>query len=160
MKFIKNKGFGMLEVVVAVGVLATALLGISAYFQQSLRVSQTALHTTQAAFLLDEGIEAVRIFRDGHWNNISGLTVGTPYYLVWNGTTWATSTTPSLVEGLFDRTIVVSNVNRDLNQDIVTSGGTTDTAFKKATITVSWDERGSTITKTASMYIANMFDQI
>lgn len=160
MKTRNNKGFGLVEVLVAGAVLATSLLGISAYYQQSLRVSQTSLHTTQAAFLLDEGIEVVRILRDVHWNNISGLTAGTPYYLEWNGTTWATTTTVSLIEGLFDRTIVVADINRDLNDDIVTSGGTTDTGIRKATVTVSWDERGSTITKTASMYISNLFDQI
>lgn len=151
-------GFGLIEIVVGSAIFALSILGISSYYQQALQVSQKTGKFVQAGFLLEEGMEIAKYFRDGSWSNISNLTDGTTYYLSWNGTSWATSTTNTFVDGTFERTLVMNNVNRDSNDDVVSSGGTLDAGTKKVTISVSWNERGATTTKTISTYLTNFFN--
>lgn len=152
------RGFGLIEIVVGVAVLTSSLLGISLYYQQALGVSQRTGNFVRAGFLMEEGIEVAKFFRDTSWTNISGLTPGATNYLSWTGSTWATSTVNAYVDGLFERTLVVDNVSRDSNDDIVSSGGTLDAGTKKATVTVSWNEKGATTTKSVSTYLTNFFN--
>lgn len=151
------KGFGLIEIIVGSAILTISLAAVSTYFQKSLQFNQDNKKIVQASFLLEEGLEVVKFFRDTSWLNISGLTAGTSYYLNFNGTKWATSTSNVFVENLFERKLVINNVSRDANDDIVSSGGTNDTDTKKATISVSWRGRNSTTTKSISTYITNIF---
>jgi hypothetical protein len=150
-------GFGLIEIVVGGAVLATSLMGISAYYQQSLRVSRSTAYLTQASFLLEEGLESAKIFRDISWTNISTPATGTTYYLAFDGTNWATSTTNIYIDGRFERTITLNDVYRDGNDDIVSSGGTLDIGTRKVTVTVSWWDNAATTTRTIATYVTNIF---
>ncbi len=158
--FHKNayRGFGLIEIVIGAAILTTSLLGISFYYQQALNVSQRTGNFVRAGFLMEEGIEVAKFFRDTNWTNISGFTPGATYYLSWNGTTWATTTTNTFIDGTFERTLVVDNISRDANDDIVSSGGTLDAGTKKATVSISWNEKGATTTKRVSTYLTNFFN--
>lgn len=130
---------------------------------KGIQLSNQALRQTQASFLLEEGAEAVKSIRDASWATISGLTLGTNYYMTFNtGTnTWSLGTTPlGTIDGLFTRTVVLSGVSRDSNDDIVTSGGTYDDArTKKVTVSVSWPlSDASTSSKDLSFYISDIFN--
>ncbi len=147
----------MVEVLVAASIITASILAAMAVTQKSIYVSRQSFHATQAAFLLEEGAEAVRITRDNAWSNISGLTAGTNYYPTFSGGTWTLSATPSTV-GIFTRTVVITPVNRDnTTKDIVSSGGTLDSGTKLTTVTVSWPEGGVTVTKTLKFYILDIF---
>ena len=146
----------MVEILVAISIIAISILGAMAVCQKSVYVSREAFHETQAAFLLEEGAEAVRIVRDNAWSNISGLTAGVNYYPVFSGGTWALSSTANTVD-IFTRTVSIENVNRyDTTKDIA-STGTDDPQTKLVTITVSWQEGGVTLSKTLQFYIMDIF---
>lgn len=147
----------MVEILVAVSIITVSILAAMAVAQKSVYVARQALHTNQAALLLEEGAEAVRIVRDDAWTNISSLTVGTNYYPTFSSGTWTLSATANTV-GIFTRMVTLSSVNRDsTTQDIVTSGGTLDAGTKLVTVTVSWLEGGTTLTKTLQFYIVDLF---
>ncbi len=153
----RGQGFMMVEVLVATSIIAISILAAMAVAQKSVSVSFEASHISEAGFLLEEGAEAVRIVRDNAWTNISGLTAGTIYYPTFSGGTWTLSTTSNTV-GIFTRKVVIANVNRDnTTKDIVTSGGTVDSGTKLVTVTASWIEGGTTITKTLKFYLINIF---
>ncbi len=152
-----SKGFGLIEIIVGSAILTISLIAISTYFQKTLQLSQDSAKMTQASFLLEEGIEVAKFFRDTSWLNISGLTSGASYYLQFNGTKWATTSSNVFVDGIFERKLVIDNVSRDANDDIVSSGGTNDADTKKATVSVSWLGRSGTTTKSISTYITNIF---
>ena len=153
----KQKGFLVVEILVAASIITLTILSATVVAQKSIYVSRQALNTTQAAHLLEEGAEAVRIYRDNAWANISGMTLGTNYYPVFSGGTWTFSTTVSTI-GIFTRKVVVSNVNRDNStKDIVTSGGAVDAGTKLVTVTVTWNDGTNVITKTLPFYITNIF---
>ncbi len=152
----KQKGFLAIEILLGASIITVSVLASMFVTQKSIYISRQSFHATQAAFLLEEGAEAVRIIRDNAWNNISSLTNGTNYYLSFSGGTWILSQTPSVV-GIFTRTVVATSVNRNsLTQDIA-SVGTDDPQTKLFTVTVSWPEGGTTITKTLKLYVMDLF---
>lgn len=157
----KNKGSLMVELLVASAIIVGAFLASSGVAQKSLQVSRQSLHATQASFLLEEGAEAVRIIRDNAWINISGLSTSVTYYAVFSNGSWnlssaATAAPSDGVVGIFTRTINIANVNRDANDDISASG-TNDSGTKLITVTVTWQEGGTIVTKTLSFYITDFF---
>lgn len=166
-KIYKNKGLThrsmtegilMVEVLVAVSIITVSILAAMLVTQKSVAVSRQSFHATQAAYLLEEGAEAVRILRDNAWTNISGLTAGTTYYPKFSGGTWTLSTTSS--DGsvdIFTRTVSIAAVNRDNTTKDISGAGTNDPNTKLFTVTVSWTENGATSTKTLQLYIINLF---
>ncbi|MFY9461907.1 MAG: hypothetical protein WAP51_01760, partial [Candidatus Sungiibacteriota bacterium] len=114
----------------------------------------------QAAFLSEEGIEAVKGLRDADWDTkIASLTPDTDHWLVFSGDAWAlTSTAQPFADKRFDRRVRISAVGRDSSDDIVGSGGAIDSGTKKITVSVAWFDRGATTTATLSTYITNLFN--
>lgn len=155
-KFNVKNGFGLIEVVVGAAVISVAFLGLMSVANLSFKILQKSSNNIKAGFLLEEGAEAVKIIRDSGWDNISSLANGTSYYLSFNGATWATSTTPVYVDN-FERKFVLSEVLRDANDDI-SSSGAADPDTKKVTIFVSWQEGGNAVIQTFSTYMTNLFE--
>lgn len=140
--------------VVGISILSMSLVGIGAVAQRSLATSRQSLQETQANFLLEEGAEVMRFFRDQGFTNISGLSTTTTYYLTY-GSSWATTTTANKVDGFFTRTITVADVKRDVNDDIASSG-TTDVGTRKITVALSWPNSFATSTKTVQFYLTDI----
>lgn len=146
----------MVEVLVVVSIATASILAVMNVAQKSIFISRQTLHATQASYLLEEGAEAIRIIRDNGWSNISGLNSATTYYPVFSGGTWILSTTSSQV-GIFTRQINITNVNRDNTTNDISVAGTNDSGTKLITVTVSWPEGTSTLTKILSFYILDIF---
>lgn len=152
----RSHGFMVIEILIATSIIAISILAAMAVSQKSIQVSRQALHTTQAAFLLEEGAEAVRVLRDNNWANISSLSLDTDYYPLFEGGTWILSSTPNTV-GLFTRTARISAVNRDDVNKNISEVGTEDPDTKLATINVSWNEGGVATAKSLKFYVMNIF---
>ncbi len=152
-----QRGFGVVEVLVAAVIVSLVLVGLHSAAVQSLRLIRLSTERTQAAFLLEETVEALRALRDDSWSsNIDSLSVGTDYYLEWNGGVWVVTTTNIFIDDVFERKFVLEDVNRDANDDIVPSG-TLDSGTKLITVTVAWRTNSATTTQTVSTYITDMF---
>ena len=153
----------MVEIIVATSIIAVSVLACLIVAQKSISLSIRAVHTTEAAYLLEEGAESVKIFRDSNtWANFVTLfNTSSVYCMAGTVPNWATAlptTSPCTEVGIFTRTINVANVNRDATTgDIVSSGGALDSGTKLFTVTVGWLEGGSQITKTLKFYVTNLF---
>ncbi len=159
-----KSGFTMLEILVGAGIITGSFLGVLTVFDRLTKASRQMVELTQAGFLLDEGLEAVRIWRDLGWANLGNWPAGTNYYLTWTGSKWATTTSNTFLDGKFERKIGLANVNRDnTTKDIVPpagGGGAVDPNTKLVTATVAWSSSGSgaTTTKTISAYFTKLFN--
>ena len=101
-----RRGFGLIEVVIGSAVLSVALFGISGFFQTVLKASGITESAVQGDYLLEEGMEVVKIFRDmSYTSNIKNMSTSTTYYFSWNGTNWATTTTKTIVDNKFERNL-------------------------------------------------------
>ncbi len=161
-KQVKNragKGMSLVEIVVGAAIIMTAVVSLLGIFGGLTNLSIRNTPRVQAAMLLDEGAEVLRLMRDAGWHSkIGNLANGTTYRLLWQNSAWTSTTTATLVDGKFDRTFVLSAVNRDATTyDIVTSGGSVDTGTRKATISVAWNDGSGTTTKSVQMYIYDTF---
>lgn len=156
----RTAGFTLIEIVLAASILSTFMMSISLYYKKILDVSQDTTRHIQSGFLLEEGIEAVKLLRDTSWTSkIATLSAGTTYYLYWTGTVWTSTTTKQVVENVFTRSFAVANVNRDASDNIA-AAGTLDSGSKKVTFSVAWPRKGAraTTTDSAEAYIMNLFN--
>jgi len=136
-KVIKNRGFMIVEVLIAASIITVSILVAMSVTQKSVYVSRQAFHITQAAFLLEEGAENTRIMRDNAWSNVTTLN-------------------SSEQIGIFTRTIIASNVTRNVTTGDI-GAGALDSGTKLITVTVSWPEGGTVITQTLQFYIIDIF---
>ncbi len=150
----------MVETVIGAAVISLVLFSLAQVAQFSFRTVAGANFKLRSAFLAEEGIEAVRIIRDLGWAaNIAPLASNSNYYLQFAGGVWTlTALSQPKVDGIFDRRVVFSAVNRDASDNIVSSGGVLDPDTKKVTVDVAYNNRGRVATTTVSIYITNFFN--
>src|SRR4030067_3389840 len=145
----KSKGVGLVEILIVLAVVGVGFLAIISFLIFSRGVTFQVARSTEATALAEEAIEAVRGMRDEGWiANIAPLTSGATYYPVVTADKWTLSTTnPGPISNLYTRTVVVEDVGRDGNDNIVASGGTAGPNTKKVTATVTWAEAGPNKTR-------------
>lgn len=156
----RNSGSGMVEILVAIFIFTIVLGSLITASNQYLTGAGDNLKSAKAAYIAEEGVEAIKIIRDTDWDTVAALSNNTNYYLYWNtssstNNTWYATTTSSLVDTSFTRTFTLEAVYRDSNGKIQQSG-TLDVNTRKLTVTVSWSARSATTTKSLSTYITNI----
>ena len=152
----KNIGVALIEILIGSAIMSIGILAINTSYTEYLKYALANQKNVEAAYLLEEGLEITTFFRDQSWaENIAKLSTTTTYYFSFVSSNWATTTTPQYIDGQFLRSISVSDVRRDGNDDIALSG-TYDPNIKKITATVSYWQGHSTTTKTMSTYLTNI----
>lgn len=156
--FKSQAGFGLLEVALVVSILSILSVGVILVLGNLTALGNETLRSLAGAVLIEETAEVLRLWRDERWSNLSSLAVGADYYLAFDGNNFATGTTPILTDGIFDRHFRVADVYRDINDDIVLSGGTLDPDTRRFNLTVAWLSRQATTTRELSLILANIFN--
>ena len=152
-------GFVLIEALVASSILVVVLAGALGALLISLQSASGNGARLEAAYLADEGIEAVRLLRDDGWDaNIANLPIAAPLYLAWNGTTWVATSTNTYIDGVFERSVELSDVYRDGGGSIITGSSDLDEGTRKVTVTVSWMADGATSSRSLSAYITDFFN--
>lgn len=149
-----NKGFSIIEVLIAISIITIAFINFLGIVSFSLRSANFIRRANEANFLAQETIEATRSFRDNTtWSSdgLGTLVVNTDYYPSLIG-----SATPSWLMvlgqediGIFSRKIVFYNVSRDpLSFDIesVYNATNDDPNTVKAIATVYFGSRSIELT--------------
>lgn len=161
MKYTRSeKGFGLVEVVIGAAVMSTVMLSISGFFQTVLRASRQTESAVQGDYLLEEGMEVVKLLRDtSYTNNIKKMSTTTTYYLSWSGTNWATTTTKTLIDGKYERKFTLVDVKRDTSSKDISALGIYDPDVKLVTVTVAWwNPVVGTTTRSIQTYVLNLFN--
>lgn len=146
----------MVEAVVVISVIAIFVLlslSVNAFYAE---ISKRNKHYIQASFLAEEGIEALKYMRDDSWTtNIDPLIPNTDYYLIFNSG-WVATTVAQNTNGYY-RSFRVYDVLRDVNGNIVETGGGLDAGTKFLQMKVEWLSKSGTSTREVSAYIADIF---
>lgn len=159
--YIYKKGISVVEIIIASAIISLSVISISVVYGNLVVLSLQNTEKVQAGFLLDEGVEAIKIMRDASWSRIASTTSGIAYHFIWSGNEWRATTTSSLIDEKFIRTFVVYPVHRDVSTFNIlpdTSSGSLDAGTKKIDITVSWSQKGATSSKSTTMYIFNLYE--
>ena len=147
---------GLIELLVAIAIIGLVLTSLAGLGNFILKINQQNKKSVIATFLAQEAIEAVRAAKEENWSLITGLTADAPYYPAKIGSPlkWVLTAGTETINS-FTRQIAVSPVYRDVNDDIVTSGGVLDPETKKITATVSWNDNGRNYQTAIVYYLAN-----
>lgn len=129
-----RSGQSLIEILIAIGLTAIILPGLLTGFVASREGKAQEAQRLQAVALLRETEEAVRSARNNSWANIP--SEGT-YHPVVSGNSWILSPGAETI-GSHTRTVTISNVQRNTNGEIVTSGGIVDPSTKSIDSTVTW----------------------
>lgn len=62
-----EKGFSLIEVIIAVGIISFAFVGIMAVFASNIRMEMANRDRITASYLAQEGVEVIRQIRDNSW---------------------------------------------------------------------------------------------
>ncbi len=153
----RMRGIGLVEVLVGAAIISFVLIGSVSVLQLYAVASRANIEKTQAAYLLEEGVEAVRSLRDESWlSNIALLTESMPYYLVFESGKWKATTTRLLFDSRFERRFRLYPVyRRNSDEDIVdfssAEAKTLDLGTIRVVTDVAWSNNNS-VPKTAVLY--------
>jgi len=171
---IKNQGFGLLEAILAVGVLIIAV-GSTAFLNRLIvRNSVLSLDRTQAYNLAQQGIEGVRAIRDTNWLNKrswnEGMTLSRSesdseaYDVMQTNDNWMLSSNypakPIIINNIdFKRKIFILDDNPMNNELKTRSNNEINNAngeqFVKIKVVVEWESYGQTWKIETTEYIGD-----
>ncbi|MES2436478.1 MAG: hypothetical protein V4519_00545 [Patescibacteria group bacterium] len=155
----RNRGMGLIEIVIGSAIIVTGILSLISAFGMYISYALAHQRNVQAAYLAEEGLEAVTYLRDKSWTtNVQPLSTTTTYYLAWDTSAayWKATTTMQYIDAEFLRTFAITDVVRDSNGRIATTG-TYDADTKKITVNLSYREGKATTTKSMTTYIADIY---
>lgn len=152
----REHGSTLIEVVVVAAVLALVSMAFLGTFSALSRFHRKDMFAIKGELLAEEGIEAIRLIKSDSWNTLASIPPGAERFLSLSPFSWSVTTTPEVVDGVFYRSIRVFGVSRDTNDDIVSSGGTTDPDTLRLRSSVSWKEHGATSTASYESYMTNI----
>ncbi len=134
------RGVTAIETVVGISLLSLVVLFSVQAITDSLAIGKQQVARTQAIFLTEEALEAVRFIRDDDWDSFALEPLETDLYLTIATTTGSISlsTTPASVQG-FTTVLQLHEVCRDGANDITTGGcGAPETDARYMTATTTW----------------------
>lgn len=153
-------GFGVMEMIVAIAIVGLVFFSIYQFALISFASVHSSGRRVTAAYLAEEGIEAVRTLRNQSWSgNISSLASNLTYYpTIINGNWQLVITNPGTIANLFTRTVNFQSVVRDANDNITGGSGVLDPHTKKVIVTVSWSEKTGSQQIVLETYLTNFLD--
>ncbi len=135
-KIKKIQGFSLVELIVAIGIFSVLASGVTYVVTNSYSNFYGVGDKQKIAEFAQEGLEAARKIKDDSWSYFIA-NVGSNKGVSKNASgVWEFSGS-SNISGDLTRVILLSNVSRDSQSNIIESGGTDDPLTKKVTVTVS-----------------------
>jgi type II secretory pathway pseudopilin PulG len=155
----KSAGFTIIEIIVVIAVIITAIGTILGFFVFDAKIVERNQERLKALSLAEEAIEAVRNFRDNtDWgtDGIATLTVDTDYYPASSSNGWSIVLGDENING-FIRKINLSRVSRDTNDNIEGTYNplNDDPNTRKVAAVVSWTDRQGQASESLTTYITN-----
>jgi len=136
LKIKKISGFSLVELIVAIGVFSVLAGGVTYVVTNSYNNFYGVGDKQKIAEFAQEGLEIARKIKDDSWTYFVSNVGSNKGVSKTAGGSWEFSGI-SNVSGDLTRVILLANVSRDSQSNIVESGGTDDPMTKKVTVTVS-----------------------
>ncbi len=154
-----QKGVSIIEVIIALSIIFIAFFSFLTLAQYSLKLQDQSKSKLEAINIATETIEATRSVRNEDWDKFTSLSLDTPYYPVILSNKWTlSSTNPGLINGVYDRWVIIEKVYRDVD-DNISSSGTEDSQTKKITAFVEWNDRNQIKQIDLITYLTNWNDK-
>jgi len=150
-----SSGFGMIEMFVVLALIIgtfVAMLQLAVFERQS---QVLASQSIKATILTEQAMEVTRSVRDKSWDDFFALSLDTAYYPVFSANEWNLSLTNPGPTDIYMVSVQMSEVFRDDDHNISTSG-TSDDQTRKVVATVTWTVPGGDANDTfITTYLTN-----
>jgi hypothetical protein len=136
----KKTGFSVIELLVIVAIVAVSFFSLFKVGIMFLRHLENSDLSMRASYLAEEGMEAIRSFRDNtDWDTdgLGSLAFGVDYYPDASTSVWTMESGYENIEN-FTRVIRFESVERDGQDNIVDVGGVVDEGTIKAIVNINW----------------------
>lgn len=153
-----SQGVTVVEILIGVSLFALIIVFITHTLTLYFVNAELVQEKTRALYLAEEGQEVMRYLRDENWDYFTDLIPGDTYYLVVATSTLATTTTNTLIDGVYTRSVVVEEAYRDSDDDLVPSsapGASVDSGSYIINTTVTW---GSGESVQLQGFLGNIFN--
>lgn len=152
-----NRGFSLVEILVAMGIFSIIIFSIIELFVVSLEAQSIGRDKTKALYLTSEYIEGLKNIKSSNWNLLGNgrfiITKNPSNNLV------LTATASAETVDNFSRYLIISDAYRDTTGKLVESGGNIDPSTKKITLTTNWTGlHGSS--NTVNIYLTRYTDNL
>jgi len=155
-----NKGQSIIELMIGITIAVILISGATASLAVTLRSSLQNKFLRTASSLAQDLLDKVTVFSEQNWHNIYDLDKSpNKWRLVLSGGNFSASTGMEtlIVDDLtYERYFTVTNVQRDVGDNIVMSGGSDDPSTQLVTVTVTWLAGGQTASLTRQKYITRI----
>lgn len=129
-----KNGQSLVELLLTIAILSIILPGLLVGFFATRGGRATQDQRQQATAYLYEAQEAMRVIKANGWTNLPDGT----YHPVSAGNSWGLADGSELIANNFTRQIIISDIYRDADGNIVSQGGSIDPSTKLVDISVSW----------------------
>ncbi len=147
-----QKGSLILEVLLAIGVVAVVTVGWLSVSFRYLNTSIVANHTRTASHIAVEGMEIVESIARDNWANVNNGVYGAAE----SPGGWYFFGTSDDIEGIYTRSVNISSIYRDTESCAeVEVGGVEDPDTKVVQVLVTWQDRGEQRSHVATKYITH-----
>ncbi len=142
-----QRGFSIIELLVALAIAAVVVSGITGILVQSMRYTAWSEHRWLATTLANGAIEALTNIKEKDWATFSGYaTDGRVYRLQQSGNDWTLVEAPGgETIGMFTRKISLAPVCRLSSNQLAACGdpgAVVDPDSRKVSVDVAWQENG------------------
>jgi hypothetical protein len=152
----KQSGQTLIELLLTIGIATIVIPALFAGLIVTRSGRPQQEQRLKAVSILTETKEAVRNIREKGWVTFA---VNGTYHPVLSGASWTFSSGAETLASGFVRQVVLSDVYRDTNGQVTTSGGTLDPSTKKVDTTISWTEPYIS-SLTATEYLTRYLDNL
>ena len=139
-----QKGFGLIEMIVAIAIAIVVFVPVVLFLNFSLKLAAEDVSRVEALYLAKSSLEQARSVRDEDWANIDALTIGNSYHFDKNASNpkgWVSDTGSDTI-GKYTVWVVPSKVYRDASYNITPSSAENyDSKTLKITASVSYMTR-------------------
>ncbi|MBP6976111.1 hypothetical protein KBB42_00745 [Candidatus Dojkabacteria bacterium] len=149
----KLKGFSLAELVLAIGIFATISSLLVLIVVDSTRTLENTNTRSKATNLTQEIYNALIILKSQAWYNVARHTNEGPKHILYDSGTYQILDGETVQDSL-SYYFTVDSVFRDINRDIVLTGGILDPHSRLLSIHISWSDKiGKTHEINPKMYI-------
>ena len=158
---LNNCGFGLIEVVISMGIAGILLIAFSTLVAETAKISRENARELRGALYVRELVEVAKDLEQSDWGEITDPTCASPSvcHPEISGSSWTlVAGQESFDDGLYTRSLTIENVRRDqlaFPNTIVPSGGVMDPDTKKIVATLTRTMPSGTKTTTLETYVYN-----
>ena len=131
-------GISAIEAVIGISLLALVLLFSIDTIGRFVRTGAATVEKTQALYLTEEMLEAVKFIRDTRWATFQSLSLNQDLYITRSGSTMSITTTPQPIDVFTPRFRLYAVYRDAVSDDIVATGGVLDPKTRLMVASTTW----------------------